>query len=202
MEPAKKLLPRVRVHTVSEERVVRDEIHDKRLQLGQKVEVVFRKPIKKKVKAKPTECPDKVALWLLSDKEEDAGFYEAALIHRWAPFEYGLKHIKWMKSPDKGWPINLHPQDYLSWPMQHQLKVRDQIKVNIYATSTITDLKKDSDHKTAKSLLSELKLRKTVKDWRNAIVHEGARIDQNVYQVCKKLIESSWKNLALNSDDW
>lgn len=42
-------------------------------------------------------------------------------------------------------------------------------------------LLKKSDHKAAKVLLSELKLKKTVKDWRNAIVHEGARIDQRTY---------------------
>jgi hypothetical protein len=141
MASTKKLLPRAKIHVVNEERTIRDEIKDMRLQPGQKVEVVFRKPIKKKVKAKPTECPDKVALWSLSDQEEDAGFYEAALVHRWIPLEYALKHISWKEKPENGWP-DLHPDQHLKQISDSSLSIQNQAKVTIYATSTITRLKK------------------------------------------------------------
>jgi len=197
----KNALPRRRIHTVAEERVVRDEIKDERLQLGQKVEVVFRKPVKKKIKVRPTGWPDKDYLWLLSDKEAAAGFYEAALIHRWTPFEYGLKYVSWKEKPEKGWP-DLSPEQHLKRISDCSLSIQNKAKVTIYATSTITRIKKDSAHKTAKVLLSELNLEKTVKDWRNAIVHQGTRLDQHIYQVCKELIENNWANFGLNSDEW
>jgi len=197
----KKALPKIRIHSVSEERLVKDEIKDERLQPGQKVEVVFRKPTKNKLKAKPKACPDKVALWLLSDKEAEAGFFEAALIHRWTPIEYGLKYAKWQKNPDKGWP-DLHPEQHLKRLSNHPSEIRSEIKATIYATSTITHVGKDSPHSGAKLLLDDLNIEKTVKDWRNAIVHEGARIDQHIYHICKGLIENSWINFDLNSDEW
>jgi len=197
----KKTLPRTRIHTVTEERVVRDEIKGERLQPGQKVEVVFRKPRKPKVKEKPTGCPDKVALWLLSDEEADAGYYEAALIHRWVPIEYGLKHVSWKGKPENGWP-DLYPDQHLKRLSSQSSEIRSEIKVTIYATSTITHVGKDSPHSGAKLLLNDLKIEKTVKDLRNSVVHEGARIDQHIYQICKGLIENSWMSFGLNSDEW
>jgi len=77
-----------------------------------------------------------------------------------------------------------------------------QAKLTIYATTTITHSRKNSPYFRAKSLLETLNLKRTVKDWRNSIVHSGERIDQQTYQVCKELIENSWKSFALNSDEW
>jgi len=142
------------------------------------------------IKAKPKK-PDFTYLTDLAYREEKAGFYEAAFSHSWILLEYKLKEMMW--NHDKKWYPGLDPRIK---PLKDFCHNNDVAKIVIYSENT---LRKDvkGKHASAYSFLKENTLDRTVRDIRNAVVHEGMRIYEERYLVCKRLMREVETRLGL-----
>jgi hypothetical protein len=137
----------------------------------------------KRKREKPTK-PDKDSLDALAEAESESGFFEAALLHLWIPLEYLCKELISNNSMDGAWPDSLGVQ---CKPI-NKLCENDDVKIALYSTATINK----QDHSTSKSILTELGLKETVKEYRNKVAHNGARLSKQEYYACKHLISNAF----------
>lgn len=129
-------------------------------------------------KTKPV-APNINELISRSFKEEEASFFEAALLHLWIPLEYKLKEIIWINHGT--WPEKLDPRIKEIKAICDDCEIA---KIVVYSTKTI----KNKIEANGNSLLTTYGLSHTVKDLRNKLVHEGYLLEKNEYHSCKKLI--------------
>jgi len=183
-------LPKHKIYTVGQDKIVQAMLHEEGLQIGQKFEVVFRKPrkmYKLRVINKP-QAPNYNYQTVLINKCIATKLFEAALIYKWVLLEYALKHQYWLNNGKKNWPER---GNYSSWKFIQNKAHAGEENGQLLRATIYHEAKEDF-------LVSLGQTKNTVVKWRNAIVHNGEQIDEGCFNQCSELIDHTWGYLKID----